>query len=122
MNKLAEMDMERGNTREKQQDLQQAAVLLGAGKADIYRLTTAASAWAKNTLSDILVFDIYLTFNIFGACDTELLTDVTMLEITQTEFMQPHRSKITATLVTQVNHLWALLDYLCTGEFMLNYL
>lgn len=37
----------------KQQDLQRA-VLLGANKVDIYRSTTAASAWAKNTLSDIL--------------------------------------------------------------------
>lgn len=36
--------MERGNTHDKQQDLQQAAVLLGASKADIYRLTTAAFA------------------------------------------------------------------------------
>lgn len=70
----------------KQQDLQRA-VLLGANKVDIYRSTTAASAWAKNTLSDI-----------FGARDTELLADTTMPEITQTELMPPHLGEIAVTV------------------------
>lgn len=47
----------------KQQDLQQALVLLGASKADIYRLTTAASAWAKNTLSDILGWHVWSSWH-----------------------------------------------------------
>lgn len=88
--------VERGNTHDEQQDLQQAAVLLGASKADIYRLTTAVSAWAKNTLSDILGWHFWSSWH--------WTADGSMLEITQTGFMPPHRRKITATLVTQVNH------------------